>query len=291
MTRRALGRGLEALIPPRQPDQHPAAAPPPQAGLLQLELSKIVPSPHQPRKEFPADKLDELTASISAKGVIQPVIVRPLDDGRYELIAGERRWRAAKQAGLARIPAVVRSVESADAMEMSLIENVQRVDLNPIETARGYQHIADALDFTHEEIASRVGKDRSSVTNLIRLLTLPEQIQGDVASGALSMGHARAILAIAGREGQLAARKAILAKGLSVREAEKLAKRAGKSPKGAGQGATSKKDIYINELEESIRRSLGTKVAIRHRGKRGVIELHYFSLDELDRLAQHLRSS
>ncbi|HEY5998926.1 MAG TPA: ParB/RepB/Spo0J family partition protein [bacterium] len=291
MTRRALGRGLGALIPQRTPDQHPTAATPPQAGLLQLELSKIVPSPHQPRKEFPTDKLNELTASIAAKGVIQPIIVRPLDDGRYELIAGERRWRAAKQAGLARIPAVVRSVESADAMEMSLIENVQREDLNPIETARGYQHIADTLDFTHEEIAARVGKDRSSVTNLIRLLTLPEEIQGDVASGVLSMGHARAILAIPGRDGQLAARRAILSKGLSVREAEKLAKRAGKAPKVGSDGHKDKKDIYINELEESIRRALGTKVAIRHRGKRGVIELHYFSLDELDRLAQHLRSS
>ena len=127
--------------------------------------------------------------------MIQPVIVRPLGDGRYELIAGERRWRAAGQAGLARIPAVVRSVESAEAMEMSLIENIQREDLNPIETAQAYQHLADTLDFTHEEIAARVGKDRSSVTNLIRLLTLPEEIQGDLAAGALSMGHARAILA------------------------------------------------------------------------------------------------
>jgi ParB family chromosome partitioning protein len=288
MTRKALGRGLGALIPQRTPDQAPAAANP-QAGLLQLELGKIVPSPHQPRKEFPADKLHELTASISAKGVIQPVIVRPLGDGRYELIAGERRWRAAGQAGLARIPAVVRSVESPEAMEMSLIENIQREDLNPIETARAYQHIADTLDFTHEEIAARVGKDRTSVTNVIRLLTLPEEIQGDVASGALSMGHARALLAIAGRDGQLAARRIVLAKGLSVRETEKLVKRLGRPPK-KGTGDEGKKDIYIKELEDSIRRSLGTKVAIRHHGRRGVIELHYFSIDELDRLANHLRS-
>ena len=289
MTRKALGRGLGALIPQRAPEQAPAAAQL-QAGLLQLELGKIVPSPHQPRKEFPADKLDELTASISARGLIQPVVVRPLGDGRYELIAGERRWRAAGQAGLARIPAVVRSVESAEAMEMSLIENIQREDLNPIETARAYQHIADTLDFTHEEIAARVGKDRTSVTNVIRLLTLPEEIQGDVASGALSMGHARAILAIPGRDAQLAARKTVVAKGLSVRETERLVKRLGGALK-KGMAAEHKKDIYINELEESIRRALGTKVAIRHRGKRGVIELHYFSLDELDRLANHLRSS
>jgi ParB family chromosome partitioning protein len=288
MTRRALGRGLGALIPQRTPEQAPAAQS--QAGLLQLELGKIVPSPHQPRKEFPADKLSELTASIAANGVIQPVIVRPLGDGRYELIAGERRWRAAGQAGLARIPAVIRSVESAEAMEMSLIENVQREDLNPIETARGYQHIADTLDFTHEEIAARVGKDRSSVTNFIRLLALPEEIQGDLASGTLSMGHARAILSIPAREGQLAARKAVIAKGLSVRETERFAKQLGRGPR-TEQGHDAKKDIYIKELEESIRRALGTKVAIRHRGKRGVIELHYFSVDELDRLVNHLRST
>jgi ParB family chromosome partitioning protein len=289
MTRKALGRGLGALIPQRTPEQPPTAAHP-QTGLLQLELGKILPSPHQPRKEFPSDKLDELAASIAAKGVIQPVIVRPLGEGRYELIAGERRWRAAAQAGLARIPAVVRNIESAEAMEMSLIENIQRQDLNPIETARGYQHIAETLDFTHEEIAARVGKDRTSVTNLIRLLTLPEEIQGDVASGALTMGHARAVLAIAGREGQLAARKIILAKGLSVRETEKLAKKLGRPPK-KSQADILQKDIYIKELEDSIRRALGTKVAIRHCGKRGVIELHYFSVDELDRLVNHLRSS
>lgn len=172
---------------------------------------------------------------------------------------------------------------------MSLIENIQRQDLNPIETAKAYQHIADTLDFTHEEIAARVGKDRTSVTNLLRLLTLPQEIQGDVASGALSMGHARALLAIPGRDGQLAARRIVVAKGLSVRETEKLVKRLGRPTKAAGP-VNQKKDIYINELEDSIRRALGTKVAIRHSGKRGVIELHYFSVDELDRLANHLRS-
>jgi ParB family chromosome partitioning protein len=288
MTRKALGLGLGALIPQRTPEPAPPAAQP-QAGLLQLELEKIVPSPHQPRKDFPADKLDELTASISTKGLIQPVVVRPLGDGRFELIAGERRWRAAGRAGLAKIPAVVRSVESAEAMEMSLIENIQREDLNPIETARAYQHIADTLDFTHEEIAARVGKDRTSVTNVIRLLTLPEEIQGDVATGTLSMGHARAILGIPGREGQLAARRTVVAKGLSVRETERLVKRLGRAPK-SGMGRDEKKDIYLNELEDSIRRALGTKVTIRHRGKRGVIELHYFSVEELDRLVNHLRS-
>ena len=288
MTRRVLGRGLGALIPQKNPEIPPSAAAVPPGGLLQLDIEKIFPSPHQPRKEFAADKLDELSASISARGLIQPVIVRPLGDGRYELIAGERRWRAAGRAGLIKIPAVVRNAESAEAMELALIENIQRENLNPIETARAYQHIAETFDFSHEEIAARVGKDRTSVTNLLRLLNLPEEIQGDVASGVLSMGHARAILGIAGRDGQLAARSAVLAKGLSVRETELFVKRLAR-PRKKKPGFDDKKDIYIKELESSLRNALGTKVMIRHHGKGGVIELHYFSVDELDRLVNHLR--
>jgi ParB family transcriptional regulator, chromosome partitioning protein len=289
MTRKVLGRGLGALIPSRTPD-HP---PPPasaahQTGLLQLDLGKIIPNPHQPRKEFAADKLGELAASITARGLIQPVIVRPLGDGRYELIAGERRWRAAGQAGLTRIPAVVRHAESAEALELALIENIQRQDLNPIETAQAYRHLAETFDLSHEEIAAKVGKDRSSITNLLRLLNLPEEIQKDLAAGTLSMGHARALLGIPDLAGQLAARAAVLAKGLSVRETELLAKRLGR-PKKDPTGTTVKKDIYINELENSIRSALSTKVTIRHRGKSGIIELHYFSVEELDRLVNHLR--
>jgi ParB family chromosome partitioning protein len=289
MTRKVLGRGLGALIPSRTPDHQPLpAATPPPAGLLHLDLGKIVPNPNQPRKEFAADKLDELSASIAARGLIQPVIVRPLGDGRYELIAGERRWRAAGLAGLARIPAVVRQAESAEALELALIENIQRQDLNPIETAQAYRHLADTFDFSHEEIAAKVGKDRSSITNLLRLLSLPDEIQKDLAAGALSMGHARAILGISDRAGQLAARAAVLAKGLSVRETELLVKRLGR-PKKAAAGKDAIKDIYINELENSMRSTLGTKVTIRHHGKSGIIELHYFSVEELDRLANHLR--
>lgn len=288
MTRKALGRGLGALIPSRTTEPTAPAPAPPQAGLLQLDIGKIVANPHQPRKQFADDKLEELSASISAKGLIQPVVVRPLPDGRYELIAGERRWRAAAKAGIARIPAVVRSVESAEAMELALIENIQRENLNPIETAQAYRQLAETFDLSHEEIAGRVGKDRTSVTNLLRLLNLPDEIQADVASGALSMGHARAILGIPGREGQLAARSAVLAKGLSVRETELFAKNLAR-PRKVKQRNDDKNDIYIKELESSIRSALGTKVAIRHRGKAGVIELHYFSIDELDRLVNHLR--
>jgi ParB family chromosome partitioning protein len=291
VTRKALGKGLEALIPRRQPEPapHPPAHPHAQAGLLQLELDRIVPNPHQPRKEFAAEKLNELTQSIAANGVIQPLIVRPLPDGRFELIAGERRLRAARQAGLTRVPAVVRSAESNEAMILALIENIQREDLNPIETAVAYQEFVNALGLTHDDVAARVGKDRSSVSNHLRLLNLPEEIQRDVASGALSMGHARAILGIPGREGQLAARKTVIAKGLSVRETERLAKRLQKPGKGKKSPSVDRNDIYIKQLEDSIRRALGTKIAIRHRGSAGVIELHYFSVGELDRLVQHLR--
>ena len=288
MTRKVLGRGLGALIPQKPPEKPPQSAAAPPGGLLQLDIETIVPSPHQPRKEFAADKLDELSASISARGLIQPIIVRPLGDGRYELIAGERRWRAAGRAGLGKIPAVVRNAESAEAMELALIENIQRENLNPIETARAYQHIAEMFDFSHEEIAARVGKDRTSVTNLLRLLNLPQEIQGDVASGALTMGHARALLGLDGHDAQLAARTAVLAKGLSVRETELFVKRLS-GPRRKKPGTEQKYDIYIKELENSIRSALGTKVSIRHRGKGGVIELHYYSVEELDRLVNHLR--
>jgi ParB family chromosome partitioning protein len=183
---------------------------------------------------------------------------------------------------------VVRQAESAEALELALIENIQRQDLNPIETAQAYRHLAETFDFSHEEIAAKVGKDRSSITNLLRLLNLPEEIQKDLTTGALSVGHARAILGLADRAGQLAARAAVLAKGLSVRETELLVRRLGRPKKGP-TAIKHEKDIYINELESSIRNALGTKVTIRHHGKTGVIELHYYSVEELDRLANHLR--
>lgn len=284
MSKKVLGRGLSALIPQKRPESTTSADP----GLLMLEVGRICASPNQPRKEFSAEKLQELTQSITAKGLIQPVIVRPIDGGRFELIAGERRWRAAKQAGLEKIPAVVRSAKAEEAMELALIENIQRQDLNPIETALAYQKLIERYDLSHDDVASRVGKDRTSVTNHLRLLNLPQEIQSDVSSGALSMGHARAILGLQGREDQLLARKLVLARGLSVREAERLVKKIVKPP-GKKAVVDRNNDIYINQLEDSLRRCLGTKVAIRHHGSKGVIELHYFSSGELDRLINYLR--
>lgn len=284
MSKKVLGRGLSALIPQKQPETPPSPAP----GLLLLEVSRIVASPHQPRKVFRPDKLQELSQSITAKGLIQPVIVRPLVGGHYELIAGERRWRAAQQAGLTRIPAVVRTAEPNEALELALIENIQRQDLNPIETAHAYQQLIENHNLSHDEVAIRVGKDRTSITNHLRLLNLPDEIQADVSSGTLSMGHARALLGIQGRENQLAAEKMVLARDLSVRETERLAKKIGK-PQRRIAAIESDNSIYIKELESSIRRSLGTKVAIRNRGSKGVIELHYFSSGELENLVNHLR--
>jgi ParB family chromosome partitioning protein len=291
MTKKVLGRGLGALIPQRTPEAplSPPAQAAPQAGLLHLDVGRIVPSPHQPRKEFDAAKLQELAESISANGLIQPVIVRPLGDGRYELIAGERRWRAARQAGLARIPAVARTAEATEAMALALIENIQRQDLNPIETALAYQQLIETHGLSHEQVASRVNKDRSSVTNHLRLLGLPPEIQGDVASGALTMGHARAILGLTGSQAQLAARTTVIAKGLSVRETERLVRRLAAPAPRKREAKSDDNSIYIKNLEESLRRALGTKIAIRHHGSSGVIELHYFSAGELDRLVNHLR--
>lgn len=287
MTRTALGKGLGALISQKRPERETPSGPT-QGGLIQLDVGAIVPSPHQPRRDFSPERLHELAQSIASKGLIQPVIVRAIGEGRYELIAGERRWRAAKQAQLPRIPAVVRSVESSEAMELAFIENIQREDLNPIETALGYQQFIDTFDLSHEEVAARVGKDRSTVTNHLRLLLLPEEIQREVAAGTLSMGHARAILAVPGKEAQLLAARNVIERGLSVRETERLAKRIGKTPRD-GRTTDRKKDIYINELEDSIRRILGTKVTIRHHGGKGVVELHYYSPGELDRIVNHLR--
>jgi ParB family chromosome partitioning protein len=295
MTKKVLGRGLGALIPQRSPEAPPGAGPAapagpaPQAGLLQLDIGRIVPSPYQPRKEFAPERLQELADSIRANGLIQPVIVRPLPEGRYELIAGERRWRAARQAGLSRIPAVIRTAEASDAMALALIENIQREDLNPIETAAAYQQLVTAHGLSHEQVAARVNKDRTSVTNHLRLLNLPLEIQSDVAAGALSMGHARAILGIPGGAGQLAARATVIAKGLSVRETERLVKRLAAPAKKKAAPTEVRNNIYIKQLEDSIRRATGTKVAIRHHGGAGVIGLHYFSDAELDRLVNHLR--
>src|SRR5262245_41103393 len=232
MKRKALGKGLSSLIPASiaripAPTAAPAAPVPPE---LRLEISKIRPNPRQPRQSFDEAGLDELARSIRTQGLLQPVVVRPLADGRFELIAGERRWRAAQRAGIHRIPAVVRDVPDEKLLELALIENLQREELNAIEEAEAYRILVDDLGLTHQDVADRVGKQRTTVANALRLLNLPDAVKAMVRGKLISMGHARALLALADRKTIEALAERIVADGLSVREVEARAKRTEPKP-------------------------------------------------------------
>ena len=265
----ALGKGLEALIPERGEE------------VLHLEISRIFPG-EQPRKIFRDNSLKELAASIKEKGILQPIIVSRVGDGSFRLIAGERRWRAAQIAGLKKIPAIVKNVASKDSLEIALIENIQREDLNPIEEAEAFNRLVKDFNLTQEEVSEKVGKERATVANYLRLLKLPDEIKSLISDSSLSMGHARAILSIEGRANQLQAARRIIKKGLSVREAESLAKNG--APK-KSKTRSAHKDPQIASLEDKLIKSLGTKVRIQHKGEKGGrIEIEYYSLDELDRL-------
>lgn len=275
MSRKALGRGLKALIP----DTKPAGG----QAVLELEVDRILPGRYQPRQDFDSDRIRDLALSIKARGVIQPVIVQPAGGNTFELIAGERRWRAAREAGLKHVPAIVREAGESESLELALIENLQREDLNPVEAARAYRQLVETFGLTQEEVAVQVGKDRSSVANHLRLLKLPSEIQEDLARGRLTMGHARALLSLHGKERQLRARSRIISGGLSVRETEALVKKL--TSTAVGQPRRKPEiDIFIKDLEDNLRRSLGTKVAIRPTAKGGTIVIRYFSTSELERL-------
>lgn len=278
MGRQALGRGLEALIPLAKGEP----------GIVDIPLAEIRPSPFQPRKRFDDKKLDELAASIRAQGILSPVIVRQIPGG-YELVAGERRLRAAERAGLERIPAVVREMSNAGMLEVALIENVQREDLNPIEEAEVYRRLIEEFGLTQEEMAARVGKDRASIANTLRLLKLPHPIREDLIEGAMSAGHGRALLGLEGRDFQLKAREAVVRRGLSVRATELLVKRLKSGP--AAQDRTiRRKAPGLAQAEEQLRRTLATKVRIIRRGQRGRIEVEFYSEDDLDRLVRKICS-
>jgi ParB family chromosome partitioning protein len=263
----ALGKGLEALIPEKGEE------------VIHLDIDRIFPGEQQPRKAFRDDSLKELAASIKEKGVLQPVIVSRVGDGTFRLVTGERRWRAASLAGLKKMPALVRDVASKDSLEIALIENIQREDLNPIETAEAFRKLTTDFNLTQEELSDKVGKDRATIANYLRLLKLPEEVKSLIYNGSLSMGHAKALLAIEGRSIQIEAARKIIKMGFSVREAEALTKK-GMKPKKPGIA----KDPQISSLEEKLIRSLGTRVRILHKGKKGKIEIEYYSLEELDRL-------
>ncbi|MEW6215205.1 MAG: ParB/RepB/Spo0J family partition protein [Nitrospirota bacterium] len=269
----ALGKGLDALIPERGDE------------VLYLGIDRIFPGEQQPRKAFRDDSLQELAASIKEKGVLQPVIVSRVGDGTFKLVTGERRWRAAALAGLKKIPALIKNVATKESLEIALIENIQREDLNPIETAEAFSRLITDFNLTQEELSDKVGKDRATIANYLRLLKLPEEIKSLIYNGSLSMGHAKAILTIDGKTKQIEAARKIVKKGLSVREAETLSKRISRPPK-----VRLTIDPQISSLEEKLIKRLGTKVRIVHKGKRGKIEIEYYSLDELDRLLEILMS-
>jgi ParB family chromosome partitioning protein len=281
--RPALGKGLSALIPD-VPEIRPGSAP------MEIDLDQIAPSEHQPRHHFEDARLDELARSIKSNGVIQPIIVRRSADG-YRIIAGERRWRAAQRAGLMRVPAIVKDVadgESAQLLEMALIENIQREDLNPIDEAAAYEKLSTQFNMTQEAIAAAVGKDRSSIANHLRLLKLPQEVRAEVAAGRLSMGHARALLAIPDEAGQRQVARDVITRNLSVRETESVAKRVGQPEAAAPKPAEP--DVHTRAAQDKLKLALGTRVRIVRRGGGGRIEVEFTSEAELQRLYEILVS-
>jgi ParB family chromosome partitioning protein len=295
--RNALGRGLAALIPGAPTPGAVPSARPASNGTRTIAVEEIHPAPGQPRTRFDEARLDELAASIKAQGIIQPLIVRtrtPDEGGGYELIAGERRWRAAQRAGLFDVPAVVRDVAPAQAFEMALVENLQREDLNPLEEAAGYERLGAEFGYTQEQLSERVGKDRSTVANALRLLRLPEPVRALLAEGRLSMGHARALLGLESASEMEKLARRIAATELSVRKVEELVRRARAEreappppPAAPLRPSTSARDLGLR-----LTRALGTRVEVVEAGpERGQIAVHYHSLDQLDALLARLLPS
>ena len=280
--RPALGRGLNALIPPARSEPSPAgSAPVP----LELDIDLLTPNPRQPRLHMEEQPLAELAQSIRARGVLQPILVR-LVEGRYEIVAGERRWRAAQRAGLLKVPVVVRDVPDEDLLQVALIENIQRADLNPVEEAQAYRRLADDLGMSQEAIGEAIGKDRATVSNYMRLLRLPAEVRSDLASNALSMGHARALLTLPDEPAQRRVAREVVSKGLSVRDTEALVRHEMAPPRAIP--LPPRTDPNTRAAEEQLRLALGTRTRIVRRGPRGRIEVDFSSENELQRLFELL---
>src|SRR5262245_33210290 len=306
MSKPALGRGLGALLggaatAPRTPAPQAtagmtttitAASPvDPRDRVQRIPLDRIRPCPFQPRKEFTAEALQELADSIQAQGIIQPLVVRPRPDG-FELIAGERRWRAAQKLGWKEIPAIVREADDRAALELALIENLQRENLNPLEEAQGYAELIEKFLLRQEDVAAKVGKSRVAVANALRLLKLPTEVQVFLRDGRLSVGHAKVILGLPGPAEQRLAAERVLKQGLNVRQTEELvahlanATTPGKS--GKASAAAPLRDAHVSSLENKLRERLGTKVQLRYREGKGALDIRFFSDDELERILQIL---
>ncbi|HEV7921399.1 MAG TPA: ParB/RepB/Spo0J family partition protein [Thermoanaerobaculia bacterium] len=284
--KRALGRGLGALIPQKQAE--PAAPAPSTAGLAEVPIEQVSPNPLQPRKFFNEASIDELARSVREHGIVQPLVVTRSGENRYKLIAGERRYRAAQKAGLTTVPVVIKEMMTdGDALEIALIENIQREDLNPIEEALAYHQLHEEFGLTQEEISKRVGKERSTVANVLRLLKLPDQVKKLLASGQLSMGHARALLAVESTKKQEQLAERVVKRNLSVRQTELMASES--SPRTA-EKKEKEKDVFTRDAEDKLTRTLRAKVEIDRRRRGGVIQIRVASEDELIRVVDDLMS-
>lgn len=283
MEKKALGRGLEALLPVAEDEKDKQ-----NQHVIDIYVDHVLPNRNQPRQDFPEEQLAKLADSIKQSGLLQPIVVRRKGDGLYELIAGERRWRAARLAGLRSIPAAVRNCSDSEAIVYALIENLQRHDLNPMETARAYHRMAREFGLTQDEIADQVGKDRSSVANFARLVHLPNEIQQLVESGAISTGHAKVIMGVQRPEDQLRLARRVAQEQLSVRQTERLAEAEFRPrPRHGANPARAASNPYT-DLEARLQRRLGTKVTIQKRRQGGRVVIHYFSQPELERIIETL---
>ena len=288
MAKSALGKGLGALIGSRPaPIVDLRAEPLPGERVHQVALSQIAPSPLQPRKEFEAEALQELVDSIRQHGIIQPLIVRAVD-GRFELIAGERRWRAAQNVGLAQVPVITREASDLEVLELSLIENLQRADLNPIEEAQAYARLAGEFGMRQDDIAQKVGRSRAAVTNSMRLLDLHQQIQTWVMQGLLSVGHAKVLLGLKAHDEQLAVAETILRRSSPVRDAERLVARQLGGARRRKKTVAAPSNAALEEVKNRLQEHLGTRVTLHHGEKRGRIEIEYYGNDDLQRVLNAL---
>lgn len=279
-----LGRGFSALLPNAAAPAKQADSTRPVGGVVQLAIEEVLADKTQPRRKFEESKIEELAASIRSKGVIQPILVRK-DGAKYRIIAGERRWRASQRAGLKYIPVLVKEVTERQAFELALIENIQREDLNPVEEAEAYRRLIEEHALTQDACAERVGKDRSSIANSLRLLRLPDEIKDSLAEGALNMGHARALLGLADDGAIKRAAREVASKKLSVRQTEQLVRKA-KEGKGESKAApAAAPSPQVRSIEEKLQRALGTRVRLSDKGGgKGRIEIEFFSYEELDRI-------
>ena len=298
MAKTGLGRGLGALLGGQKPPETAEAPADPPAvaetvpanAVREVSIDSVQPCPSQPRKDFERQPLEELAASIEVNGILQPLVARTTGEGPLELIAGERRWRAAQIAGLETVPVIVREASDSQVLELALVENLQREDLNPVEEAQGYALLMEAFDLTQEATAQRVGKSRASVANAVRLLNLPESLQTHLRQGRLSVGHAKVILGLEGAQQQTLVANRVIKESLSVRETEELIDKlqGGSTDKTSTQRSPQTRGVHVTSLENRLKEKLGTKVSLTYREGKGALTIKYFSDDDLERILKIL---